>query len=158
MFPEGTKPLPVPKGMGVIKVGNDIFHYRPAEIKANEIRTAAREGRLNDVLDLGPLSKDDVLQRAAAGEPPVAITERTPDGTEVKASAATAPTADIQAAHLEATKTPGNTVQAEHPDRVIAERQAERELTLGEALGLPHPEAPDSAEALARKITGKGRV
>jgi hypothetical protein len=122
MFPEGTKPLRVPKGMGVIKVGNDVFHYRPAEIKANEIRTAAREGRLNDVLDLGPLSKDDVLQRAAAGEPPVAVTERTPDGTEVKTSAATAPTANIQAAHLEATKTPGNTVQAEHPAKTIDER------------------------------------
>ena len=62
------------------------------------------------------------MARAAQGETPTAVTERTPTGTEVKAAAGTTGTAPDQVASLEAQKTPGNVVGVETPQAVVGDR------------------------------------
>ena len=100
---------------------------------------------------LGPTSKDEAVARVAAGEPGVGVVERTPDGTEAKAAAATSTTAPDTLAALEATKTPGNVVGIEHPDVTVGDRlkrvQAEMagrkaELDAGERGEFAQPQEP----------------
>lgn len=95
-----------------------------------------RLGRLNLILDLGPVNKAEVVESIAAGNTPVAVTERTPDGIEVKAAAGTDATAEAQLAALEQSKAaPENIVQVESPEQVIAERvESDQNVT-------PPPEA-----------------
>lgn len=86
-----------------------------------------KRGNLGQLLGLGPITKADVAASAAQGNPPVAVTERTPDGVEVKAAAGTVETAPEQVAALEAEAAPENTVQVEAPQNVIAQRLAARQ-------------------------------
>lgn len=86
-----------------------------------------KRGNLGQLLGLGPITKADVAASAAQGNPPVAVTERTPDGVEVKAAAGTVETAPEQMAALEAEAAPENTVQVEAPQNVIAQRLAARQ-------------------------------
>lgn len=127
-YPDGTKPASKADGPNIkrIKVeGTGIFDYDATKITPKELREAAKAGRLNDVLDLGPVNKEEAAESAAAGNPPVAVVERTPEGTEVKAAAGTMETAPDQVTALEATKAaPENTVATEAPEQVIAERVA----------------------------------
>ena len=124
LYPKGpgTKPTP-PDGMKIVNTKDGVIHYNPALAKPKDIYDASKAGRLNDILGLGDFSKQDVAARVAQGEPMVAVTERQPDGTEVKAAAGTPSTAPAQAESLEASKTPGNQIRVEPPERVIADRQ-----------------------------------
>lgn len=123
MFPAGHPELPVPEGIDRIEAMNgDVFHYRPDRINPFDILTASNEGRENELLGLGPVSKTEVMQRAEQGEQPVAVTERTPEGVEVRGAAGTAVTAPAQVQAIEAVKSPDNTVQVEAPEQVIADR------------------------------------
>lgn len=124
MFPEGTAELDLPAGMARLETERGVFHYDPRKLSEDAIRKVSTAGRENEILGLGPDSKADVEKRAAAtGEPLVAVSERMPDGTEVKTAAATTGTAPATAATLNATKTPGNTVQVEPIDRSVKERR-----------------------------------
>jgi N12 class adenine-specific DNA methylase len=123
MFPQGTEEPPLPEGMSRVETPRGVFHFNPDKVTAAEIKTASAAGRENDVLDLGPHSKADVNAAAAGGDPHINVTERQPDGTEVKTSAATEGTAADQAATMEATKTPGNTVGTEPVHQVIIDRE-----------------------------------
>lgn len=126
-YPEGTPPLPRPslENIGRIKVeGIGIFDFDKTKTTPKELREASKAGRLNDVLDLGPVNKEEVAQSAAQGATPVAVVERTPDGTEVKAAAGTEETAPDQVTALQATMAaPENTVSVEDPRAVVAQRQ-----------------------------------
>ncbi len=127
-YPEGTQAPPPPEGSNikrfkVEKIG--IFDYDQTKIEAKSLREAAKAGRLNEVLDLGPVNKEEVAQSAAAGNQPVAVVERTPEGTEVKAAAGTEETVPEQVTALEATKAaPENAVAVEDPRQVVADRQS----------------------------------
>lgn len=99
------------------------FIYDPKLTTPAEIQKLSKAGRENELLGLGPVSKPAAVADAAAGATPVAITERTPTGTEVKAAAGTTATLPEQAASLEAQKTPGNVVAVESPAQVVAARQ-----------------------------------
>ena len=125
MVPTGT-PLPdnIPPGMRGVRTERGIYLYDPTKITEDAILRASRDGTENEILGLGPVSKQEAMSRAAAGETPVAVTERAPDGTELKAAAGTDRTADAQAASLQAQKTPGSTVAVETPDSVLRMRQA----------------------------------
>jgi hypothetical protein len=129
-YPEGTKPATPPPGSKRTKIeGVGIFDYMSDKITPQEIRAAAKAGRLNELLDLGPFNKQQVAASATAGAAPVAVTERTPGGTEVKAATGTTETAPVQQQVLEATKAePGNTVAVEDPNTVVAGRQPGRKL------------------------------
>lgn len=123
MYPSGTKPLTRPKGMQTLKNDRGTFHYNPKLIKAKDILAASREGRENEMLGLGPVSKPEVDARVAAGEAPIAVTERTPEGVEVKAAAGTDATAPEQLQAIEAGKAaPENVVQVEPVERVVEGR------------------------------------
>lgn len=127
-YPEGTTALPPPEGdnikrFKVEKIG--IFDYDASKVAAKDLRKAAEDGRLNEVLDLGPVNKEEVAQSAAQGAAPVAVVERTPDGTEVKAAVGTEETAPDQVTALQATMAaPENTVTVEDPRQVVAQRQS----------------------------------
>lgn len=114
----------VPEGMKTVVTKDGVIAYNPDVLKYKDVLAASKEGRLNDILALGEFSKKDLEPKIAAGEQPVAVTERQPNGTEVKAAAGTESTVPSQVASLEATKTPGNTVQVEPVGRVLTDRVA----------------------------------
>jgi hypothetical protein len=116
MFPKGTAELPLPKGMKRIETpSGDVFHYNPDKISPDTILKASASGNENRILGLGPLNKAEALKRIAAGEKATVVTERTPEGVEVRAAVGTEKTAAAQMAAMERGKTPGNTLQIESP-------------------------------------------
>ena len=123
MFPKGTREVLKSGGLAKTMTDRGTFHYNPRAIDAASIAHASRGGRENEVLGLGPYSKADIAKRIRAGEKPVAIVERKPDGTEVKAAVGTDKTAPHQLAHFEKTKTPGNIVRIESPEHVVSGRE-----------------------------------
>lgn len=122
MFPVGTEELPLPDGLKRVETPRGVFHFNPQIVTEDDILTASKAGRENDVLAMGPVSKADTDARAGAGEPRVAVTERTPEGAEVKTVSATAGTAPTIAASLESSKTPKNTVQTEPLGKTLTQR------------------------------------
>lgn len=127
MFPRGEGVLKLPKGMAVIKVKNgDVFHFNPKRLKASEIVKASNDGRENTLLDLGPVTKAEVVERAAKGEKPLAIVERTAEGIEARAAAGTDVTAAAQVAALEKAKSPGHVVTVEPAEHTITKRLQHR--------------------------------
>ena len=104
----------------------DIAIFRtdgPQELTPVKVRSAVKDGKLNELLGLGSTTREEAQARVAAGERPAAVVERTPDGTEARAAAATDQTAPAQIQSLEQTKlSPENTVGVETPAQVIAER------------------------------------
>lgn len=119
MFPTGTQEPQLAPGMARIVTPRGIFHFNPQVISPAKVMQASRQGRENDVLGLGPFSKDDVQKRVAAGEPPLAVTERTPAGIEVKAAVGTPSTMGPQVAAISAGAAPGNVIDIEPLDQVV---------------------------------------
>ena len=110
---------------GKFKVDGKVvtIDFNPKLTDFGKIQKAIKQNKLNELLELGPVNKQQVAESASAGAAPVAVTERTPDGTEVKAAAGTVETAPDQVQALEETKTtPENTIMVEDPEAVIAER------------------------------------
>ena len=122
MYPHGTPELPVPDGHHRVVTKSGVFHFNPHKIDADTIHRASEDGRENEVLDLGPVSKHEVMHRLRGGEIPVAVVERSHDGTEVRAAAGTHTTAHRQRDAMEKTKSPGHTVSIEDPRHVISHR------------------------------------
>jgi hypothetical protein len=124
MVPKGTvvPATNVPTGMKRTNTPRGSFIYDPKLTNPTEIRKLSAAGRENELLGLGPVPKPQAVADAAAGATPVAITERTPQGTEVKAAAGTTATLPEQRASLEAQKTPGNVVVVETPEQVLKAR------------------------------------
>lgn len=123
MFPIGTPELPLPDGFERVETPRGVFHFDPDMITAEDIIEISAQGRENEVLGLGPHSKDDVLDDAmATGEKPFAITERDRDGNEVRASASTSNTLADQADHILRTARPDHTVNLEPMDGVLEKR------------------------------------
>ena len=125
----------VPKGYQSVRAYDadgklkGVFHYnsdpeRGPATTAGKIKALAKEGKENEVLGLGDTSKNEAIAKAQDNNEPVkAVTERTEDGTEVKAAAAAESDAPRIAAQLEENASPGNTVQVEAPEQVITQRQ-----------------------------------
>lgn len=124
VFKAGENALPVPPGFKQTKVGPDLYQYNPGKYTAGQIQTMVRKNTIGEALGLGPITKDAAVQGVQAGQAPVAVTERAPDGTELKAAAGTDQTAPVQVASLEAQKSPDSTVQVENPQNVVAQRVA----------------------------------
>ena len=170
LYPKGEQPLDIPdkKAFGQVKLPDGrIVQFDksgPSGFTVAKIRQYAKDDRLNEALGLGPVTKTEALQRMAAGEPGTVTTERTPDGTEVKGAVGTEATAPIQEAHLDAAKTPGNTVQTEDP---AANREAQLDHVAQEQVAQPlaqvvQPEVVSPAERVTQQVTqtpfGPGRV
>jgi hypothetical protein len=125
LFKGGAHKLPLPDGMREISLGADVAQYNPHKVLAQDIRDAAADDRLGFLLKLGSISKKEAIARAHRGETPVAVVERAPDGTELRAALGTHATAERQLRYFNATKgNPANLVRLESPDAVIAGRLA----------------------------------
>jgi hypothetical protein len=125
MFPIGTAELPAPSGFTRHQNARGVFHFRPDAISAEAIEALSAEGRENEFLMLGPISKPEVAKRVLAGELLFCITERTPEGIEVRSAAGTDKTIDEQREYFEHTKEPGNTITISGLSHVICARLRE---------------------------------
>lgn len=144
MFPNGTPELPVPQGLGRVVTARGVFHFNPDLVSAAQIVEASAEGRENEILGLGPMSKADVMEAAQrTGEKPVAITERTPFGAEVKASMTVPSAVMTQAPEILANKMPGNSVGIEPVEDVVRQRTGmadlDRDRAISTALRVANP-------------------
>jgi hypothetical protein len=126
MFPVGTVELPALDGFGRHQNARGVFHFRPAAISAEAIEALSSEGRENEFLLLGPISKPEVARRILAGESLRCVTEYAPDRTEVRSAAGTDQTVDEQRAYFERTKEPGNMIVVSDMRPVIDARVAEK--------------------------------
>src|ERR1035437_4102809 len=122
LFPHGTSELPLPHGMARATTEAGAIHYNPHHINAETVHHLASGGRLNELLDIGPVTKDEAMRRIHEGEHPVAIVERNEAGHEVRAALGTHLTALDQMHAMHRTKSPGHTLTLEHPDHVVARR------------------------------------
>jgi hypothetical protein len=123
LFPGGHGELDRPEGISRAKMPNgDVFHYAPDRMTPQRLLVASQSGRENDVLGLGPYTKDEAVQRTKNGEQPVAVVERTPDGTEVRAAAGTHKTMAAQLAAMNMRKSEGHSLSVESPDYTLGKR------------------------------------
>lgn len=122
MFPVNTKELPVPKGFQRVATSRGVFHFNPRLTSRDEVLQVSAEKRENLLLGLGPYNKADIIAKHREGEALFAITERTPEGVEVKAAAGSTTTLLTQIAVFEHSKSPGNVIAIEEPTTVLAKR------------------------------------
>lgn len=124
MFPLNSPELPLPAGCERVTTERGVFHFNPRLTSEDEIRRLSASNRENEVLGLGPYNKADIFNRASTGQAVLVVTERTPDGTEVKAAVGTPNTAPVQIAVLECSKSPGSVIAIERLSGVLAHRIA----------------------------------
>lgn len=122
LFPEGTKELPLPRGIKKVDADGGVVHYDPDRISAEEIKHLSKHGRENEFLDLGPFNKSDIEHRIRGGEHPLTVVERDHRGVEVRAAGGTVSTAHHQLAAMERTKSPGHRLSIEHPFATLGAR------------------------------------
>lgn len=122
MFPVGTPELALPDGYSRIETARGVFHYNPRMVSEEDVRRSSEAQRENEILGLGPFSKAEVFERAQNGETVHVVTERTPDGVEVRAAAGTKTMVPYQKHLFERSKTPGNIIAIEHLLSVLARR------------------------------------
>lgn len=135
MFPRGTEELPMPPGMDRIATERGAFHFNPARQSALGVAEASSQGRENELLDLGPYSKADIMERIQRGEQPIALVERTPEGLEVRAAIGTESTLPEQLQVMEQAKSPGNIIKLEDVNSVLKNRSGGEETPVGLAAG-----------------------
>lgn len=111
MFPSGLNELPLPDGLARHQNQRGVFHFLRSAISPSEIDRLGFVGRENEILNLGPYNKADIAGHMERGEKLVAIAEFDPEGTEVRAAAATASTLPEQVRYFEATKDEGNRIE-----------------------------------------------
>lgn len=122
MFPAGTPELPLPAGLERHVSARGIFHYRQERISSSQIESLSRLGRENEILNLGPFSKPDIVDRVNAGEQLLCLAERTADGTEIRSAAATASTIPAQRQYFESTREPDSSIEIRSLVDVLAHR------------------------------------
>lgn len=136
MYPKGGNPAPeAPDGAGVTITPDGTFHFNPALVTEEQIHEASRQHRLNEVLGLGPYSKQDIAKRIIQGEHPVAVVARDSDGHEVISAAGTHATAAEQIEAMRHQVPEGGSIGIEHPEQVIRDRQAAHRAAGGEVGG-----------------------
>jgi len=133
MYPKGGNPAPeAPDGAGETITPDGTFHFNPALVTEEQIHEASRQHRLNEVLGLGPYSKQDIAKRIMQGEHPVAVVARDHEGHEVVSAAGTHATAAEQIEAMRHQVPEGGAIGIEHPEQVIRDRQAVHRAAGGE--------------------------
>jgi len=122
MFPLGSPEPPLPDGLARVETPRGVFHFNPQQIGPHDIQAISAAGKENEVLGLGPFSKSDIEQLMQRGESPLTVTERTPQGVEVKAAMGTPSTVQQQAQAIRAGAAPGHVVGVEPLQNVIGGR------------------------------------
>jgi len=116
----------LPQGAARLVTQHGVFHYNPALIDKKAIEAAVANGRVNEILGLGPYSKTDVLYRVAKGEPLVGVIGRDAGGHEALSAVGTPSTAAEQAIAIGRQLPAGGNVGVEHPAKVLMERASSR--------------------------------
>jgi hypothetical protein len=122
MFPEGTKELPLPKGLDRVETERGVFHFDPQQISGAEIEQLSNAGRENEFLGLGPANKEEIARRAQAGEPVSALVEKTPAGDEVKGAVVVPSTEAATRSEMEARMGADNQLVRQPTNQTILER------------------------------------
>jgi hypothetical protein len=149
-----TNELPLPEGMRRLETERGVFHYNPQQITADEIFSASAKGAENRALALGSTSKPEAEKAAAKNnEPLVTITERTPEGTEVRSSVINQSAAARTQAEMQPGLTPGNTLAVETPEQTLAGRAPDflADILNRDAQALAARQAADAKERTARE-------
>ena len=149
-----TNELPLPEGMRRLETERGVFHYNPQQITADEIFSASAKGAENRALNLGSTSKPEAEAAAAQNnEPLVTITERTPDGTEVRSAVINQSAAEKTMAEMQAGLTPGNSLVVETPEKTLAGRAPDflADILNRDAQALAARQAADAKEKTARE-------
>ena len=159
MYPKGT-PVPVMLPQGLRKVTNarGTFVFDPKLTSVKEINALSKQGRENELLGLGPVSKPEAMARIAGGEQAVTVTERTPAGIEVKAAVGTDQTAPSQISAIEAGKTPGNIVRVETPEQTVNLRNMVAEPKPTPAAPAAAPAGPPRTGRVLRRVGEQDQV
>tara|TARA_R110000868_G_scaffold187316_1_gene429818 strand:- start:6131 stop:10426 length:4296 start_codon:yes stop_codon:yes gene_type:complete len=122
LYTPGT-PIPPPiQGIMGVRTPQGVIHYNPSLISHEEVVHAAKNNRLNEVLGLGPYSKDDVAEKVMGGEPLLAVVSRDQNGHEAVSAAGTPSTANEQIASLHEHAPEGGSVGIEPFEQVVGER------------------------------------
>ena len=125
LYPKGGRhPPPLMPGMRAAHIKDGVVHYDPQSISASQVHSAAATGRLNEILGLGPYSKNDIMGRVRNGEQPLAVVARDPIGQEAVSAVGTSQTAPEQIDALEKQAPEGGTVGVENPLQILSERTA----------------------------------
>lgn len=120
MFPRGTRELGLPEGMRRLETPRGVFHFNPELITEEEILRVSAEERENEILELGPFSKREILARVERGERLMLISEYTMKGVEVRSAVGTEKTIEEQHSYFERTKgEEGFIVMGVVPERVM---------------------------------------
>ena len=149
-----TNELPLPEGMQRLETERGVFHYNPQQITADEIFSASAKGAENRALNLGSTSKPEAEAAAAQNnEPLVTVTERTPEGTEVRSAVINQSAAEKTTAEMQAGLTPGNSLVVETPEKTLAGRAPDflAEILNRDAQALAARQAADAKEKTARE-------
>lgn len=122
MFPIGTQELDLPDGLERVETPRGVFHFDPKVIQMEEVVQSSERHMENEILGFGPYNKEDIAKRVKSGEQLFVVTERSPDGVEIKAVAATKSTIPIQLLVLEASKLSDSIVSIETIGSLLATR------------------------------------
>jgi len=114
--------VPPPEGMAAMHIPDGLLHYNPQMVSPQQIVHAVRSNRLNDVLGLGPYSKDDIFSRLQQGEQPLAVVIRDHGGHEALSSFGTHATAEHQIAAMRHQVPDGGSIGVEPVENVLRER------------------------------------
>ena len=144
MFTPGEPELPLPPGMKRVETAKGVFHYNPKakfngkNLSEGKLRALVARGEENQILGLGDKTKAQVGAEAAAkSEPIVAVVERSPEGTEVKAAAASESDAPRIAEQIQENASPGHTTTVEPAAPVVEARKAQTDAQAPSAEASP---------------------
>jgi hypothetical protein len=116
--------IPLPKNSGLlqIEIPQGVIQFNPKFVSEEQIRAASANDTLNEVLDLGPISKKAATDRVNAGEQPAAVALVDKDGAEIVSALGTDQTAAVQADALGQMASPTDTVVKTTPEAIIEAR------------------------------------
>jgi len=151
VFPKGTKAAdmpPQPAGMlrasGGMKGVAAVYFDPKSGLTHADVRKAVQEGRINEIIGIGPYNKADIAEKIQAGEPAVGVVGRDQAGNEVKSAIGTPSTVPEQAAEIG--RDPNLTVSVEHPAETLKAREDAR------AAEEPGAKAEPAAEAKPAEV------
>jgi hypothetical protein len=155
MIPKGTPVPKKPKGLKYTQVaGVGVFYHRD-NVSSDEIRAAVKEGRINELLKMGPTTKEEAAADVQQGADPLVVQVRNEEGVPTTEAASSSATVAQDASAIAEQATPGSTIQLTAPEQALAERVMRREQ---------EQEALDSATKTELKIdqpvtppSGRGR-
>jgi hypothetical protein len=151
MFPLGTREFPLPDGLQRVETPRGVFHFDPRQMTADEILSASRAGRENELLGLGPFDKAEIQKRAVAGEPVAVLAERGPAGEELRGALVVPSTVEETTAAMEAGKSEGSRVVLESLHDTLARREGDAGTPTGAKKSASDEQGADY-EALAREL------